>query len=109
MALSKGKHNIVEIDGIRCTQVEAGLTSDRLEFLKALLVKNGYEVRSEAEKSKEGTPTGTYLLGVTDTLFNPMIAVYEKKLFRADGEFVTPAFWNQWPDQHSIPYWEVVR
>ena len=38
-----------------------------------------------------------------------MIAVYEKKLFRADGEFVTPDFWNQWPDQHSIPYWEVVR
>lgn len=109
MALTKGKHTIVEIEGTRCTLVEAGASAERVEFLKDILVYNRYEVKSEPEKAKDGTPTGAYVIGVTDILFNPMIAVYQKKLLRRDGEFVTPAFWNQWQSQETIPYWQVTR
>jgi hypothetical protein len=109
MALSKGKHTIIEIEGVRCTLVESGTTAERVEFLKDILIFNRFDVKSEPEKAKDGTPTGTYVIGVTDLLFNPMIAVYQKKLFRKDGEFVSPAYWNQWPNQHTIPYWQVQR
>jgi hypothetical protein len=109
MALTKGKHNIVEIDGIRCTLVETGVTAERLEFLKNLLSFNKFSVKSEQEKAKDGTLLNTFFIGVTDILFNPAIALYQKKMFRPDGEFVTPAFWNQWADQQSIPYWQVKR
>jgi hypothetical protein len=107
MALTKGKHNIAEIEGMRCTVIETGTTPERAEFLKNLLVFNGYEVMMEKEKAKDGTELETFVIGLTDLLFNPMIVVYEKKLIRKDGLTVTPAYWNQKPDQDSIPYWKV--
>lgn len=109
MALTNGKHNIAEIEGVRCSVVEPGLSPGRAEFLKNLLTFNGYEVKMEKEKAKDGTEQGTYIVGVTDILFNPMIVVYEKKLARKDGHFVTPAYWNQWPQDDTIPYWKVQR
>ena len=107
MALTKGKHNIAEIEGTRCTVIETGTTPERAEFLKNLLVFNGYEVMMEKEKAKDGAELETFVIGLTDLLFNPMIVVYEKKLIRKDGLTVTPAYWNQKPDQDSIPYWKV--
>jgi hypothetical protein len=107
MALAKGKHNIAEIEGVRCTVIETGATPERAEFLKELLGFNGFVVKMEKEKAKDGTPLETIVIGITDILFNPMIAVYEKKLFRKDGLTVTPAYWNQWPDQDTLPYWRV--
>ncbi|MEI6434027.1 MAG: hypothetical protein WCP32_04215 [Bacteroidota bacterium] len=107
MALSKGKHNIVEIEGVRCTLVETGVSPERMEFLKNLLVFNRYEVKSEPVKAKDGSILNSFVIGVTDILFNPMIAVYQKKLFTPDGETVSPAFWNQWIFQENIPYWQV--
>ncbi|MEI7499004.1 MAG: hypothetical protein WCK84_01040 [Bacteroidota bacterium] len=109
MALSKGKHNIAEIEGIRCSVIETGASTERAEFLKKLLVFNGYEVKMEKENSKDGTALETFILGSADTLFNPIISVYEKKLFRKDGLTVTPAYWNQWPEKDTIPYWKVQR
>jgi hypothetical protein len=109
MALSKGKHNIAEIEGMRCTVIETGTTPDRAEFLKNLLVHNGYEVKMEHEKAKDGTALETFVIGLTDILFNPMIMVYEKKLIRKDGLTVTPAFWNQWPEDDTLPYWKLQR
>lgn len=109
MTLIKGKHNIAEIEGTRCTLIETGATQERAEFLKNLLVFNGYEVKMEKEKAKDGTDLETFAVGLTDILFNPMIAVYEKKLFRKDGLTVTPAFWNQAQDQDTLPYWKVQR
>jgi len=109
MALIKGKHVVAEIEGIRCSIVETGATEQRAEFLKNLLLFNDYEVKMEKEKAKDGTELGTYIVGLTDLLFNPMIVVYEKKLFRRDGLTVTPAYWNQWPDQDTLPYWLVQR
>jgi hypothetical protein len=109
MALSKGKHNIADIEGIRCTVVETGVSAERAEYLKKLLVFNGFEVKMEQEKAKDGTGLETFVIGVTDILFNPMIAVYEKKLQRPDGFTVSPGYWNQWPDQDPIPYYQVQR
>ena len=109
MALTKGKHNIAEIEGSRCTVIETGATPERTEFLKNLLVFNGYEVKIEKEKAKDGTETGGFVIGLTDLHFNPMIVVYEKKLFRKDGLTVSPAYWNQWPTEDPIPYWKVQR
>jgi len=109
MALTKGKHNIAEIEGSRCTVIETGATLPRAEFLMSLLKFNGYEVKMEKEKAKDGTELETFVIGLTDVLFNPMIAVYAKKLTRQDGLTVSPAYWNQWPDQEALPYWQVKR
>lgn len=108
MPLNKGKHIIAEIEGTRCTVVETGLTDSRAAFLKELLVHNNFEVKSEAELSKEGTPAGTTVLGVTDLEFNPVVKVYERKLFRKDGKIVSPAYWNQWEGMDDeVPYFEL--
>ena len=37
MALNKGKHIVEEIDGVRCSLVEKGVSPTRAEFLKKLL------------------------------------------------------------------------
>ena len=109
MAVLKGKHNIAEIEGVRCTVIETGATPERAEFLKNLLVFNQYQVRMEREKAKDGTELETFVIGLTDTMFNPMIVLYEKKLIRKDGLTVTPAYWNQKPEEDHLPYWQVQR
>ncbi|MCK9220167.1 MAG: hypothetical protein PHF97_05190 [Bacteroidales bacterium] len=109
MSLTQGKHNITEIEGVRCSVVETGIQRDRADFLKELLTFNGYEVKMEAEKAKDGNLLNSFIIGVTDIIFNPVIVVYEKKLFRKDGKIVSPAYWNQWPDQTELPYWQVQR
>jgi len=108
MAL-KGKHNIAEIGGIRCSVVESGIGRERVDFLTDLLSYNGLEVRSEKEKDKAGNELDTFIIGVTDILFNPVIVVYQQKLFRKDGEIVTAAFWEQKKADTGIPYWQVPR
>jgi hypothetical protein len=107
MALNKGKHNVIEIEGVRCSVVETGLVESRALFLKELLENNGYEVKMEKEKTKDGAELDTLVLGVTDILFNPVIRVYAQKLMRKDGHIVTQAYWNQWPVNPDLPYWMV--
>jgi hypothetical protein len=107
MALNKGKHSVIEIEGVRCSLVETGLTESRTLFLKELLQENGYEVKMEKEKTKDGAELETHLLGVTDILFNPVIRVYGHKLRRQDGPIVTQAYWNQWLVNTDLPYWMV--
>lgn len=109
MPLNKGKHTVQEIEGLRCTVVETGLTPERAQFLKSLLAFNGFEVKLEPEKAKDGTALETLVLGVTDLLFNPVIAVYGHRLRRPDGGEVTQAYWNQWEADTALPYWMVVR
>lgn len=108
MAL-KGKHNIAEIGGTRCTVVESGIGKERVGFLTDLLSYNGLDVKSEQEKDKEGNLLDTFVIGVTDILFNPTIVVYQQKLFRKDGEVVTAAYWEQKKADTDIPYWQVSR
>ncbi len=107
MALLKGKHNIAEIGGVRCTVVETGATAGRVDFLKKLLEANRFEVKTEPEKAKDGSLLDTFVIGITDIVANPVIALYQKKLLRPDGHVVTPAYWNQWSGQDTLPYWQV--
>lgn len=105
MSLSKGKHIVEEINGIRCTVVEKGVSAERLAFLQQLLTINKFEVQvAEETKAEENAPV-TYILGVTDLVFNPVIAVYQQNLFTADGEAVCPAYWNQYTTENDSWYW----
>lgn len=105
----KGKHVVEPIDGERCTVVEKGLSVSRKDFLLDLLEHNGYTVKTEQEKDKEGKELGTWMLGVTDLIMNPVIVLYLHKLFRKDGKVVTPAYWREDFKQADVPYWQVKR
>ena len=99
-ALNKGKHIVEEIDGTRCTIVEKCIDENRMKFLKDLLEFNKYEVKVATDKDNLST------IGVTDIIFNPIIAVYEKTLHTPDGKVVTPAFWNQYSANPPRLYWK---
>jgi len=103
MPLNKGKHLVEEIDGVRCTVVEKGITPERTQFLKYLLEMNGYEVKTTID-----TDPATIKLGVTDLIFNPIIDVYERRLISPSGKKVTPAYWLQQSDKETeeeVNYW----
>lgn len=103
MALNKGKHLIEEMDGIRCSIVEKGVSPERAEFLKNLLELNGYEVKILAE-----IDLSSFKIGVTDLLFNPVIDVYERRLKSPSGKRITPAYWLQLSDKETeaeVNYW----
>lgn len=104
MALNKGKHLVEEIDGIRCSVVEKGVSADRTNFLKNLLELNKYTVKVVAE-----TETETFKIGVTDLLFNPVIDVYKRSLKSPSGKRITPAYWLQESTKESeaeVNYWD---
>lgn len=105
--LISGKHVVEEIAGVRCTIVEAGLDRQRADFLADLLSFNGFEVKTEEVPGKTEGDKTTIKLGVTDIIFNPMIAVYQKRLRRKDGMVVTPAYWRQEKEQTNIPYYKI--
>jgi hypothetical protein len=107
MITLKGKHQVAEIEGIRCTVAGTGLSEGRKEFLMELLTLNGFEVKAEKEKAKDGTALETWTAGVTDIHFNPTIAIYAHKLHRKDGAVVTPAYWEQSGLPADLPYWQV--
>ncbi len=91
MPLTQGKHIIKEIEGVRCSLVEENLSKSRAGFLKKLLDHNGFDVKVEPT----GEEGNTFVMGVTDLLFNPVIYVYELRLKTLDGKIVTPAYWLQ--------------
>jgi hypothetical protein len=104
--LISGKHIVEDFDGVRCTLVEAGLEKSRLEFLKDLLIHNGFEVKVLEAAAKSENEAATYKLGVTNIIFNPMIAIYQKRLRRKDGKVVTPAYWRQQSNVNAdLPYY----
>jgi len=106
MSLEKGKHLVEEIDGTLCTLVESGIDADRLKFLKELLEYNHFEVKTEEKPGKEDEPA-TFTIGVTDMVFNPVIAVYERSLKRPDGKgIVSPAYWKQEKELEDVPYFD---
>jgi hypothetical protein len=103
MALNKGKHIVEEIDGVRCSLVEKGVSPERTDFLKKLLELNGFTVKIVAEGE-----TGTFKIGVTDILFNTVIDVYKRRLKSLSGKRVTPAYWLQESDTQTaleVNYW----
>jgi hypothetical protein len=101
----KAKHIVEEINGVRCTVVEKGATQKRVDFLKELLEFNKFEVNiSEDKKETEDAPT-LFTIGVTDLVFNPVIAVYELSLKTPDGKRVSPAYWDQKTTECVDEYW----
>ena len=107
MSLLSGKHSEIEINETRVRVVEKGASADRIEFLRKLLEHNGYEVLSQEEPKKEETDPQTYVIGVTDIIFNPVVAVYNRILRTLDGKRVTPDYWNQKTDKTEPNYWDL--
>jgi hypothetical protein len=104
----KAKHIVEEIKGTRCTIVEKGATAERVDFLKKLLEFNRFEVLIADETVVEGPPA-LFTIGVTDLVFNPVIAVYEMSLNTSDGKKVSPAYWNQYTTEIVDEYWDFVK
>jgi hypothetical protein len=101
----KAKHIVEEINGVRCTIVEKGATKERAAFLQDLLTFNDFEVQiAEEPKTADDVPA-LYTVGVTDLVFNPVIAVYEMSLKTRDGKNVSPAYWEQSSNMPVDQYW----
>ena len=105
MSLNKIKYNVGEIEGVRCKIIESGISESRMNFLKDLLEFNKYDVRI----SKDIDPENKFTLGVTDILFHPVFAVYDRKLKTADGHRVSPAYWNQETTICDPHYWIIKK
>ena len=99
MSLNKGKHIVEEVNGIRCTIIEKGVSKARASFLQDLLSSNGFEVITEGEADQ-------ITIGVTDLVFNPVIAIYQMRLKTKDGNRVSPAYWEQRTSICKDEYWE---
>jgi hypothetical protein len=105
MSLNNAKHIIGEIDGIRCTIIETGATLERASFLSDLLSFNSLEVKELKEVSEVPGEELKYTIGVTDIIFNPVFAVYERQLKTREGTFVTPGYWKQECTECDPRYW----
>ena len=120
--INQGKHTVDEIQGVRCSIVETGATEERVQFLKSLLELNKFEVKIKEEApaaKKEELPTNnevrttnneqritkTYTIGVTDLIFFPTVAIYERALYTPEGHHVTPAYWKQYTTVCDPRYW----
>jgi hypothetical protein len=94
MSLNNAKHIVGEIDGVRCTIVESGIALERAAFLTYLLGENNFEVKEMVTTPLAEGEEPKYTIGVTDLVFNPVFAVYERSLRTPDGEVVTPRYWK---------------
>ena len=99
MALTKGKHIVEEIGGVRCSVVEKGITAERMAFIKSLLEFNGLDVKTSQAEDQ------TYAVGVTDEVFNIVIAVYNQSLKTPQGAKVSPAYFRQLTENPVSEYW----
>jgi len=108
MPLTKGKHIVNEVEGVRCSIVETGASSERVKFLRDLLEFNKYIVKVELDKKKNESDSDTFTIGITDILCNPTVIVYMKKIKTKDGRIVTPNYWNQKTEDLNVPYWSVI-
>lgn len=105
MAL-KAKHIVEELNGIRCTIVEKGASAERIQFLKNLLEFNGFQIEVSEEALANPDESKLYTIGVTDIVFNPVIAVYERSLKTPSGQRVSPVYWEQKDSDSKDEYWE---
>lgn len=105
MALNNAKHIIGEIDGIRCTIVETGVTLERAAFLNDLLSFNNLEVKELKEPASAPGEEEKYTVAVTDLIFNPVFAVYERQLKTREGTFCSPGYWKQECIECDPRYW----
>jgi hypothetical protein len=105
MAINNAKHIVSEIAGIRCTIIETGATLDRVAFLSDLLGYNNLEVKEMLEVSDTPGQEPKYTIGVTDLVFNPVFAIYERQLKTREGSLITPGYWKQECTECDPRYW----
>jgi hypothetical protein len=123
MAITKTDHIIEEIDGVRCSVVEKNVSPERLAFIRPILEFNGLEVKitqspppktPPAPPATEGAPAPpspspapeTFTVGVTDKLFNIMLAIYARRIKTPDGSIISPHYWNQDGEITGKWYWK---
>jgi hypothetical protein len=106
MAIDNAKHIISEIDGVRCTVVESGVSLERAAFLTDLLAFNNLEVKEMKEPSVVQGEDQKYTIGVINLIFNPVFAIYEKQMKTREGVVVTPDYWRQECIECNPYYWE---
>jgi hypothetical protein len=122
MAINKN-HEFEDMDGVKCAVVEKNASSERVNFLKALLEFNKYKVMVVAsppakaavvpanENTENATvppPAETFTIGVTDVVFNATNAIFGRLLHAPDGHIVTLAYWQQKEKMSNdeLPYFE---
>ena len=105
MALNNAKHIIGEINGVRCTIIETGATLERVAFLSDLLRLNNLEPKDMKDVPSVPGEEEKYTIGVTDLLFNPVFAIYERQLKTREGTFVTPGYWKEECTECDPRYW----
>jgi len=105
MAINNAKHIVSEIEGVRCTIIESGVTLDRVAFLRDLLEFNNFEVKEITLPPENEGEEPRYVIGVTDLVFNPVFAIYECLLKTREGEHVTPGYWKQECTDCDPRYW----
>ncbi len=125
--LNKEAHALEDINGVRCALVEKNMPPMRVDFLKKLLEFNGYTVMvapspppkvvaKPAPSVVEGAPAEsapapppapeTFTIGVTDFLFHPLLAIYERALSTPEGNLVSIDYWNQESEKPNEYYWK---
>jgi hypothetical protein len=92
-------HTVEELNDIRCSIVERNLSSERADFLKSILESSGLHVVVAADAEGKST------VGVTDITFNPIHALYSRRLKTPEGQLVTPSYWYQ-KEINAGFYWE---
>ena len=132
MAINKN-HEFEDLDGIKCAVVERNLSPARLQFLKSLLEYNRFTtvvVASPPPKAAATKPAAPiaegaapepapvvaeappapelFTLGVTDSTFNAINAIFGRLLKTCDGHLVTLAYWHQKESvsHDEVPYYE---
>ena len=128
MAINKN-HEFEELDGVKCAIVEKNVNPARVEFLKKLLEYNQFTVvvvpspppkaaaapvLSETEAEQAPLPiitADTFTVGVSDSTFNPINAIFGRLLHTPDGHVVTLSYWQQKElvSHDEIPYFELDR
>ena len=106
MGINNAKHIIGEIEGVRCTIVESGANLERVAFLRQLLEFNNFEVKELIVTSLTEGEEPTNTIGVTDLIFNPVFAVYDRSLKTPEGGYVTPGYWLQECTECDPMYWQ---
>jgi len=124
MAINKN-HEFEELNGVKCAIVEKNVLPQRVAFLKNILEYNNYTVvtipspppkAAAPAAPKEGEPepaspapaAETFTVGVTDSTFNAINAIFGRLLKTPGGHIVTQAYWLQkeTTSHDEVPYYE---
>lgn len=126
MAINKN-HEFEELDGAKCAIVERNASQSRVDFLRPLLEFNRYTVvviPTPVKAPPAATPVATavegeapvqvppapetFTIGVSDTTFNSVNAIFGRLLKTPSGHVVTLAYWEQQEleSRDDVPYFE---